>query len=100
MSRWAASELRSRDLVPLLKTSQSKPALRARQPSLLPSTAVHARVSGAGPFPTMHSSFVRVQNVFGFFTTVACVFAAFIAATDLFAARTPTGTLTPQNVQV
>ncbi|KAM4056235.1 signal peptidase subunit [Hirsutella rhossiliensis] len=48
----------------------------------------------------MHSSFVRVQNVFGFFTTVACVFAAFIAATDLFAARTPTGTITPHNIQV
>ncbi|KAF4511055.1 hypothetical protein G6O67_002891 [Ophiocordyceps sinensis] len=48
----------------------------------------------------MHSSFVRVQNVFGFFTTVACVFAAFIAATDLFAARTPTGTIAPQNIQV
>ncbi|KJZ80435.1 hypothetical protein HIM_00285 [Hirsutella minnesotensis 3608] len=48
----------------------------------------------------MHSSFTRIQNVFGFFTTVACVFAAFIAATDLFAARTPSGTITPQNIQV
>ncbi|PHH87801.1 hypothetical protein CDD83_8387 [Cordyceps sp. RAO-2017] len=48
----------------------------------------------------MHSSFTRIQNVFGFFTTVACVFGAFIAATDLFAARTPSGVVTPQNVQV
>ncbi|KYK61481.1 Signal peptidase subunit family protein [Drechmeria coniospora] len=48
----------------------------------------------------MHSSFTRIQNVFGFFTTVACVFGAFIAATDLFAARNPSGTITPQNIQV
>lgn len=50
--------------------------------------------------PTMHSSFTRVQNVFGFFTTVACVLGVFIAATDLFAARAPAGTITPQSIQV
>ncbi|KAG5924049.1 hypothetical protein E4U42_004763 [Claviceps africana] len=48
----------------------------------------------------MHSSFTRIQNAFGFFTTVACVLAGFIAATDLFAARTPSGTLVPTNIQV
>ncbi|KAH0600210.1 hypothetical protein MHUMG1_01206 [Metarhizium humberi] len=48
----------------------------------------------------MHSSFTRIQNVFGFFTTVACVLAAFIAATDLLAARNPSGTLIPTNIQV
>ncbi|PHH78101.1 hypothetical protein CDD80_7394 [Ophiocordyceps camponoti-rufipedis] len=48
----------------------------------------------------MHSSFTRIQNAFGFFTTAACVFAAFIAATDLFAARMPSGTITPNNIQV
>ncbi|PHH83761.1 hypothetical protein CDD82_2633 [Ophiocordyceps australis] len=48
----------------------------------------------------MHSSFTRLQSVFGFFTTVACVFAAFIAATDFFATRTPSGVIVPQNVQV
>ena len=48
----------------------------------------------------MHSSFTRIQNVFGFFTTVACALAAFIAITDFGAARDPSGTITPQNVQV
>ncbi|PNY27363.1 Signal peptidase complex subunit SPC3 [Tolypocladium capitatum] len=48
----------------------------------------------------MHSSFSRIQSVFGFFTTVACVFGAFIAATDFFSSRTPSGVLTPHNVQV
>jgi hypothetical protein len=48
----------------------------------------------------MHSSFTRIQNVFGFFTTVACVLAGFIAATDLLAARKPSGTLIPTNLQV
>ncbi|KHO01454.1 Signal peptidase subunit family protein [Metarhizium album ARSEF 1941] len=48
----------------------------------------------------MHSSFTRIQNVFGFFTTVACVLAGFIAATDLLAARNPSGTLVPTNIQV
>ncbi|KAL3957573.1 hypothetical protein ACCO45_008151 [Purpureocillium lilacinum] len=48
----------------------------------------------------MHSSFTRLQNVFGFFTTVACVLGAFIAATDLFTPRTPSGVISPNNVQV
>ncbi|QUC20706.1 uncharacterized protein UV8b_04947 [Ustilaginoidea virens] len=48
----------------------------------------------------MHSSFTRLQNVFGFFTTVACVLAGLIAATDLLAARRPSGTITPTNIQV
>jgi signal peptidase complex subunit 3 len=48
----------------------------------------------------MHNSLTRAQNVFGFFTTVACVFAAFIAATDFFAIRNPSGSITPQNIQV
>ncbi len=50
--------------------------------------------------PSMHSSFTRLQNVFGFFTTVACVLGAFIAATDLFTPRTPSGVISPNNVQV
>lgn len=48
----------------------------------------------------MYNSFNRIQNVFGFFTTVACVFGAFIAATDLFSPRAPSGVLSPDNVQV
>ncbi|EHA55752.1 hypothetical protein MCOR27_003444 [Pyricularia oryzae] len=49
----------------------------------------------------MHSSLVRLQNTFGFFTTVAFVVAAVIAVSDLFAARTPTApTLRPTSVSV
>lgn len=48
----------------------------------------------------MHSSLVRVQNTFGFFTSVAFIVAALIATTDLFAARTPSGVLTMTDVQV
>lgn len=48
----------------------------------------------------MHSSFTRLQNVFGFFTTVAFVLGAFIAATDLGSARTPSGVIKTDNVQV
>lgn len=48
----------------------------------------------------MYTSLVRAQNVFGFFTTVAFAVAAFIAATDLLAPRTPSGTIKPTNTQV
>ncbi|KAF3770688.1 signal peptidase 22 kDa subunit [Cryphonectria parasitica EP155] len=49
----------------------------------------------------MYSSIVRIQNTFGFFTTVAFVIAALIAATDLLAPRTPSaGLLKTTNVQV
>ncbi|KAJ4147991.1 hypothetical protein LMH87_002481 [Akanthomyces muscarius] len=48
----------------------------------------------------MYNSFNRIQNVFGFFTTVACVFGAFIAATDLFSPREPSGVITPDKIQV
>ncbi|ATY59830.1 microsomal signal peptidase subunit (gp23), putative [Cordyceps militaris CM01] len=48
----------------------------------------------------MYNSFNRVQNVFGFFTTVACVFGAFIAATDLFSPRNPAADISPDNIQV
>ncbi|KAL2176325.1 signal peptidase subunit-domain-containing protein [Thermothelomyces heterothallicus CBS 202.75] len=49
----------------------------------------------------MYSSIVRLQNTFGFFTTVAFVVAAFIAASDLLSPRAPSvGVLKPTNVQV
>ncbi|KAL2197617.1 signal peptidase subunit-domain-containing protein [Corynascus similis CBS 632.67] len=49
----------------------------------------------------MYSSVVRLQNAFGFFTTVAFVVAAFIAASDLLSPRTPSvGVLKTTNVQV
>ncbi|CAM1508278.1 Fc.00g051260.m01.CDS01 [Cosmosporella sp. VM-42] len=49
----------------------------------------------------MYNSLTRIQNTFGFFTTVAFVVAAIIAATDLFSAREPSvGVLRPENVQV
>ena len=48
----------------------------------------------------MYNSLARLQNVFGFFTTVAFTLGVLIAATDLFAARTPTGVIKPTNTQV
>ncbi|KAI8965725.1 signal peptidase 22 kDa subunit [Daldinia sp. FL1419] len=48
----------------------------------------------------MYNSLTRIQNVFGFFTTVAFVVAALIAASDLTAPRTPSATIKPTNVQV
>jgi hypothetical protein len=48
----------------------------------------------------MHSTLVRVQNVFGFFTTVAFAVAALIAASDLIAARTPSAVVTVDKAQV
>lgn len=48
----------------------------------------------------MYSSIVRLQNTFGFFTTVAFTIAALIAATDLAAPRAPAGSLKTTNVQV
>lgn len=48
----------------------------------------------------MYSSIVRLQNTFGFFTTVAFVIAGLIAATDVLAPRAPAGSLKTTNVQV
>lgn len=49
----------------------------------------------------MHSSLVRIQNTFGFFTTVAFVVAAFIALSDFVAPRTPVvRSLKTTNLQV
>ncbi|KAI9744300.1 MAG: hypothetical protein M1818_002452 [Claussenomyces sp. TS43310] len=48
----------------------------------------------------MHSSLVRAQNIFGFFTTVAFTIAALVATSDLFLARTPSASLAVGNVQV
>lgn len=48
----------------------------------------------------MYTSIVRLQNVFGFFTTVAFVIGALIAATDFLAPRAPSGFLKTTNVQV
>ncbi|KAI8630139.1 signal peptidase subunit [Xylariaceae sp. FL1651] len=48
----------------------------------------------------MYNSLTRLQNVFGFFTTVAFVVAAIIAASDFTSPRTPSATIKPTNVQV
>ncbi|KAL0259104.1 Signal peptidase complex subunit [Diplodia seriata] len=48
----------------------------------------------------MHSTLVRAQNVFGYFTTVAAFVAAVIALSVFVAPQTPSGSLTLQNVQV
>ncbi len=48
----------------------------------------------------MHSSLVRAQNVFGFFTTVAFCVGALIAASVLISPRSPTASIEVRNVQV
>lgn len=48
----------------------------------------------------MHSTLVRAQNVFGFFTTVAFSIAAFIALSSFVFPQTPSATLKLRNVQV
>lgn len=48
----------------------------------------------------MHSSVLRAQNVFGFFTTVAFVVAFLVAGTDLLAARSPSASVKAVNTQV
>ncbi|CAJ2507719.1 Uu.00g089050.m01.CDS01 [Anthostomella pinea] len=48
----------------------------------------------------MYNSLTRIQNVFGFFTTVAFVVAAIIAASDFTSPRTPSATIKTTNVQV
>jgi len=48
----------------------------------------------------MHSTVVRAQNVFGFFTTVAFAVAALIAASDLIATRTPKADVFVNKVEV
>ncbi|KAI1391223.1 signal peptidase 22 kDa subunit [Hypoxylon trugodes] len=48
----------------------------------------------------MYNSLTRIQNVFGFFTTVAFVVAALIAASDFTTPRTPSATIKTTNVQV
>lgn len=48
----------------------------------------------------MHSALVRIQNVFGFFTTVAFVVGALIAASDLIGVRTPSAVVTVDKIQV
>ncbi|EMR61666.1 hypothetical protein MGN70_002661 [Eutypa lata] len=48
----------------------------------------------------MYNSLTRLQNVFGFFTTVAFVVGAIIAASDFTVPRTPSAIIKPTNVQV
>ncbi|KAI4150620.1 MAG: hypothetical protein LQ340_003971 [Diploschistes diacapsis] len=48
----------------------------------------------------MHSSLVRVQNVFGFFTTVTFSVAGLIALSVLFFPQSPSASVQVRNVQV
>jgi signal peptidase complex subunit 3 len=48
----------------------------------------------------MHSAFVRIQNVFGFFTTVAGFVATAIALSVLITPQSPTASLTMRDVKV
>ena len=49
---------------------------------------------------TMHSTLVRAQNVFGFFTTVAFCTAILTALSVLFIAQEPSAKIELRNVQV
>ena len=48
----------------------------------------------------MHSALVRVQNVFGFFTTVAFVTAIIVALSVTVIPQTPSASIELRNVQV
>ncbi|KAI9807062.1 MAG: hypothetical protein M1825_005779 [Sarcosagium campestre] len=48
----------------------------------------------------MHSTVVRIQNVFGFFTTVACVVAAAVSLSVVFFPQTPSADISIRNIQV
>lgn len=48
----------------------------------------------------MHTTIVRAQNVFGFFTTVCFAVAALIAFSDLLAPRTPKANVIVKDIQV
>lgn len=48
----------------------------------------------------MHSSLVRAQNVFGFFTTVAFCIGTLIALSVIISPQTPTASIELRNVQV
>lgn len=48
----------------------------------------------------MHSTLVRAQNVFGYFTTVAACVAALIALSVFVAPQAPSGSIKLQNVQM
>ena len=48
----------------------------------------------------MHSALVRLQNVFGFFTTVAFTVAAVIALSSFVSPQTPSASVQLRNVQV
>jgi hypothetical protein len=48
----------------------------------------------------MHSSLVRIQNVFGFFTTVAFTLGMLIALSVVVSHQNPTAELELRNVQV
>jgi hypothetical protein len=48
----------------------------------------------------MHNTFTRIQNVFGFFTSVAFAVAAVIAVSVLLCPQSPSAKLELQNVRV
>lgn len=48
----------------------------------------------------MHSTLVRIQNIFGFFTTVVFCVGGLIALTTIISPSTPSAKLELRNVQV
>ncbi len=48
----------------------------------------------------MHSTLVRAQNVFGYFTTVVFIISALIASSVIFLPQTPDAKVAVRSVQV
>lgn len=73
------------------------------QPGQLKAQILYSLIPSGGAVPPpseMYNALTRVQNVFGFFTTVAFFVGALIALSDLTAPRQPDASVVPTNVQV
>jgi hypothetical protein len=92
VKRWTESldQLDSRSEHDILKTPSTFSILNA------PQTQIHKH----SPSTKMHSALVRIQNVFGFFTTVLSVVAGLIAMSSFFFPQSPSAELVMRNVQV
>lgn len=60
----------------------------------------HPNAENLKPPPKMYSSLVRVQNVFGFFTTVAFFITALVTLSSVFFPADPTATIDVRRFRV
>lgn len=90
-------QISSDDVLSSSTTTQATRSLKSSCHSLLSQEKIQRIETNTA---TMHSTIVRGQNVFGFFTTVCFVVAGLIAASDLLAPRTPKATVSVKDLQV